>query len=101
MALLQQIAPGAGAGSLADAFSGGPVVAVGCDTLALLGRQQQWAAGAAVSCYLLLRTRPACLLRAPQVGQPPCRPASLPCCLEFAAWLGSDAFAVSLVPRCS
>ena len=74
-ALLQQMAPGAKVSSLADAFACGPVTAVGCDAVALLGRQQQWLAGAAVSCYLLLRTRPACLLTAPRVGQPQCHSA--------------------------
>jgi hypothetical protein len=67
-ALLRQVAPGNGASSLADVFASSPAVEAGHDTIALLGRQQQWVAGAPVSCYLLLRTRPACLLTAPQVG---------------------------------
>ena len=92
-ALLQQIAPGADVSSLADAFACGPV-AVGSDAVALLGRQQQWVAGAAVSCYLLLRTRPASLLTAPQVGLPPHRSAST----HFAAWLGSKCNAVRSRP---
>ncbi len=67
-ALLRQVAPGNGASNLADIFASSPSVEAGHDTITLLGRQQQWAAGAPVSCYLLLRTRPACLLTAPQVG---------------------------------
>ena len=85
-ALLQQIAPGAGVSSLADAFACGPVAAVDSDAVALLGRQQQWVASTAVSCYLLLRTRPACLLTAPQVGQQQCHSA----CTQvfgFVMWL--------------
>lgn len=69
-ALLQQIAPGNGASSLADVFAASPTVEAGGDVIALLGRQQQWLAGGAVSCYLLLRTRPACLLTATQVHRP-------------------------------
>lgn len=67
-ALLRQIAPGNGASSLADVFAASPSVEAGGDFIALLGRQQQWVGGGAVSCYLLLRTRPACLLTAAQVG---------------------------------
>lgn len=89
-ALLREVAGSDGAATLEQLCAGSPAFEAGGDAVTLLGRQQQFVAGSQVSSFLLLRTRPASLLTANQVG-------NVFCALAWRSWRlpGSGGFCIA------